>query len=100
MTWAKVLAKLEATPDTMKALQAMEATGGEPDVIGYDKKADQFLFCDCAAESPPGRRSLCYDGAALEARKENKPKRQRCMRTRRSSQAWSVAFVWATSSIR
>ena len=74
MTWAKVQAKLEAKPDALKALQAMEATGGEPDVIGYPGESAQFLFCDCSAESPLGRRSLCYDRAALEARKENKPK--------------------------
>ena len=74
LTWAKLQAKLEATSDALKALLAMEATGGEPDVIDYDKNVGQFLFCDCAAESPPGRRSLCYDSAALEARKENKPK--------------------------
>ena len=74
MTWAKVQEKLEARPDALKALQAMEATGGEPDVVGYHRESAQFLFCDCAAESPLGRRSLCYDRAALEARKENKPK--------------------------
>ena len=74
MTWAKVQAKLEAKPDALKALQAMEATGGEPDVIGYSSdESAQLLFCDCSAESPLGRRSLCYDRAALEARKENKP---------------------------
>ncbi|MEP6873924.1 MAG: DUF4256 domain-containing protein [Burkholderiales bacterium] len=74
MTWAKVQATLEGKPDALKALQAMEATGGEPDVVGNNGEATQFVFCDCSAESPIGRRSLCYDGAALEARKENKPK--------------------------
>ena len=74
LTWAKVQEKLEARPDALKALQAMEATGGEPDVVGYKRESAQFLFCDCAAESPLGRRSLCYDSAALESRKENKPK--------------------------
>ena len=73
MTWAKVQAKLESKPDALKALKAMEATGGEPDVIGYSDESAQLLFCDCSAESPLGRRSLCYDRAALEARKENKP---------------------------
>ena len=73
MTWAKVQARLEDEPDALKALQAMEATGGEPDVVGYTDESAQFVFCDCSAESPIGRRSLCYDRAALEARKENKP---------------------------
>lgn len=74
MTWSKVQAKLEREPNALKALEAMETTGGEPDVVGYDGKAARFLFCDCSAESPLGRRSLCYDSAALEARKENKPR--------------------------
>ena len=74
MTWAKVQAKLETKPHALKALQAMQATGGEPDVIGYNHESAQFYFCDCSAESPIGRRSLCYDGAALATRKENKPK--------------------------
>ncbi|MEP7297848.1 MAG: DUF4256 domain-containing protein [Burkholderiales bacterium] len=73
MTWSRVQAKLEGEPDALKALEAMEATGGEPDVVGYNGDTAQFLFCDCSSESPPGRRSLCYDRAALEARKENKP---------------------------
>lgn len=58
----------------LKALQAMEATGGEPDVVAFDGASEQFVYCDCSAESPTGRRSLCYDRAALEARRENKPK--------------------------
>jgi Protein of unknown function (DUF4256) len=74
MTWAEVQATLEAEPDALIALQAMEATGGEPDVIGYAAESARFFFCDCSAESPLGRRSLCYDHAALNARKENKPK--------------------------
>ena len=73
IAWAQVQARLEAHPDALKALQAMEATGGEPDVIGHDGKTGRFTFCDCSAESPAGRRSLCYDAAALDARKENKP---------------------------
>ena len=72
--WAAVQAKLEAHPDKLRCLGEMEATGGEPDVIGRDGKRGEFLFCDCAPESPAGRRSLCYDGDALKARKENKPK--------------------------
>ena len=72
--WAKVLARLEAGAAKLKSLNAMEETGGEPDVVGHDKKTGEFIFCDCAAESPKGRRSVCYDDEALEARKEHKPK--------------------------
>lgn len=71
--WSAVQAKLEANPRTLDTLAEMERTGGEPDVIGDDKATDRFTFCDCAAESPNGRRSLCYDRAALDARKANKP---------------------------
>ena len=71
--WSAVQAKLEANPRTLDALAEMERTGGEPDVIGYDKKAGTFTFCDCSPESPNGRRSLCYDRAALDSRKEHKP---------------------------
>lgn len=71
--WSAVLAKLDANPRTLETLFAMEQTGGEPDVIGYDTATDRFTFCDCAPESPSGRRSLCYDRAALDARKSNKP---------------------------
>ena len=71
--WADVQSRLEASPKALKALAAMEATGGEPDVIGHDPSTGLVTFCDCSAESPTGRRSLCYDDAALEARKENKP---------------------------
>jgi hypothetical protein len=74
IAWADVLEKLEGNPDALRSLREMEATGGEPDVIGRDRKAGQFTFCDCSAESPSGRRSLCYDREALAARKENKPK--------------------------
>jgi hypothetical protein len=72
--WAKVLARLEASPGTLGVLDEMEATGGEPDVIGQDKKTGEVVFVDCAAQSPKGRVSLCYDRAALDARKEHKPK--------------------------
>jgi hypothetical protein len=76
--WAHVQARLEANPDKLRSLQEMEQTGGEPDVIGYDKETGAYLFCDCAAESPKGRRSLCYDGEALESRKQNKPSGSAC----------------------
>ncbi|MCC6771221.1 MAG: DUF4256 domain-containing protein [Gemmatimonadaceae bacterium] len=71
--WSEVQAKLAASPRTLDALHEMERTGGEPDVIGYDKKSKSFIFCDCSPESPAGRRSLCFDGDALAARKANKP---------------------------
>ena len=74
LEWAKVLAKLEAKPEKLWSLDDMEVTGGEPDVIGYDKKTDEYIFFDCSAESPKDRRSLCYDRKALDSRKENKPK--------------------------
>ncbi|HEY8937920.1 MAG TPA: DUF4256 domain-containing protein [Cyclobacteriaceae bacterium] len=71
--WPKVRAKLEATPDKLWPLYEMERTGGEPDVTGHDKKTGEYIFYDCSAESPKGRRSLCYDHEALESRKEHKP---------------------------
>lgn len=71
--WAKVQAKLEASPAKLWVLDEMETTGGEPDVVGYDPKTDEYIFFDCSAESPKGRRSICYDHEALEARKEHKP---------------------------
>lgn len=71
--WNEVQVKLEANAEKLWSLNEMEKTGGEPDVAGFDKKTGEFLFYDCSAESPKGRRSLCYDGAALEARKEFKP---------------------------
>jgi hypothetical protein len=74
LSWAKVQAKLEASAGKMWSLEEMEATGGEPDVVGYDKKKDEYIFYDCSAETPKGRRSICYDHEALEARKEHKPK--------------------------
>lgn len=73
LKWDDVQAKLEANPDKLVSLNEMESTGGEPDVIGHDKQTGEFTFCDCAAESPKGRRSICYDHEALEARKEHKP---------------------------
>jgi hypothetical protein len=73
MDWAKVRARLEANPDKLQSLQAMEETGGEPDVVGHDKKSGEYIFYDCAAESPKGRRSLCYDRKAWDSRKEAKP---------------------------
>ena len=74
LDWAKVEARLEADTEKLWSLNEMEKTGGEPDVVGHDKKTGAYVFYDCAAESPKGRRSICYDRAALDARKENKPK--------------------------
>lgn len=73
LDWAGVQAKLKANPSKLWSLYEMERTGGEPDVIGYDRQTDAYIFCDCSAESPKGRRSLCYDGDALASRKANKP---------------------------
>jgi len=73
LQWSKVQAKLEAHPEKLWSLNEMEATGGEPDVVDFDKKTDEYFFYDCSAESPKGRRSLCYDREALESRKEHKP---------------------------
>ena len=73
LDWAKVQARLEANPDKLRSLDEMEKTGGEPDVVGHDKKTGEYLFYDCSVESPKGRRSVCYDPAALESRKEHKP---------------------------
>ena len=74
LDWSKIQAKLEANPEKLWALNEMETTGGEPDVVSHDKKTGEYVFYDCSAESPKGRRSLCYDPAALKARKEHKPK--------------------------
>lgn len=74
VAWSVVEARLEAYPKALQTLRAMEDTGGEPDVIDYDKKTGTVTFCDCSAESPKERRSLCYDRKALDARKENKPR--------------------------
>lgn len=73
LEWAEVQAKLEADAGKLRSLAEMEKTGGEPDVVGHDEKTGEYIFCDCSPESPPGRRSLCYDREALESRKENKP---------------------------
>lgn len=73
LEWAKVQSKLEVNPEKLWSLDDMEITGGEPDVVGYDKKTDEYIFYDCSAESPKGRRSLCYDRQALDSRKEHKP---------------------------
>jgi hypothetical protein len=73
LEWNKVQAKLEANPDKLWSLDQMEETGGEPDVIGQDTKTGEYIFYDCSAESPKGRRSVCYDHEALESRKEHKP---------------------------
>src|SRR5437660_11331975 len=73
LEWAKVRAKLEANAEKLWSLHEMERTGGEADVVGQDKKTDEYIFYDCSAESPKGRRSVCYDREALESRKEHKP---------------------------
>jgi hypothetical protein len=74
LDWAKVQAKLEANNDKLSSLNEMEGTGGEPDVVGHDKETGEYTFYDCSAESPTGRRSLCYDREAQESRKEHQPK--------------------------
>ena len=74
LEWAKVQAKLEGSTEKLWSLNEMENTGGEPDVVGFDKKTGEYIFYDCSEESPKGRRSFCYDREALDARKENKPK--------------------------
>ena len=74
LEWADVLARLDANPDKLWSLYEMEKTGGEPDVVGQDKATGGYVFYDCSAQSPQGRRSVCYDREALEARKEHKPK--------------------------
>jgi hypothetical protein len=73
LEWAKIQAKLEAKAEKLWSLNEMEKTGGEPDVVGHDKKTGEYIFYDCSAESPKGRRSICYDREALESRKEHKP---------------------------
>jgi hypothetical protein len=73
LEWAKVQAKLEANANKLWSLNEMERTGGEPDVVRHDRQSGEYIFYDCSAESPQGRRSLCYDREALESRKENKP---------------------------
>ncbi len=71
--WAKVQARLEVKPEKLWSLHEMERTGGEPDVVGYDEKTDEYIFYDCSAETPTGRRNVCYDREALDLRKEHKP---------------------------
>lgn len=73
VAWADILKKIQLSEAAMKTLYAMEETGGEPDVIAFDKKTGEITFCDCSPESPKGRRSICYDHQALESRKEHKP---------------------------
>jgi hypothetical protein len=73
LDWAKVQARLEANAEKLWSLSEMDRTGGEPDVVGHDKKAGEYVFYDCSAETPKGRRSICYDREALESRKEHKP---------------------------
>ncbi|MGD9679718.1 MAG: DUF4256 domain-containing protein [Candidatus Obscuribacterales bacterium] len=73
LEWEKVRGRLEASPDKLRSLKEMEGTGGEPDVVSFDKKTGEYVFVDCSKESPDGRRSLCYDGEALRARKQHKP---------------------------
>jgi hypothetical protein len=73
LEWNKIKAKFEENEEKLWSLNEMEKTGGEPDVVGYDKQMDEYIFFDCSAESPKGRRSVCYDRAGLESRKENKP---------------------------
>lgn len=74
LKWQEIQDKLEKSPQKMGSLHEMERTGGEPDVIGFDEKTKEYIFCDCSKESPVGRRSICYDQAALESRKKYKPK--------------------------
>jgi len=73
IAWAKVIVKLNANKEKLWSLNEMEVTGGEPDIVGYDENADEYIFYDCSPESPKGRRSICYDHEALNARKEHKP---------------------------
>jgi len=74
LEWTKIQAKLEGDPKKLWSLSEMETTGGDPDVVGFDKKSGEYIFYDCSPESPKGRRSLCYDREALDSRKEHKPK--------------------------
>lgn len=74
LKWAQVQRKLEGSPQRLWSLNEMEQTGGEPDLVGYDPRTDEYIIYDCSAESPNGRRSLCYDGEALASRKEHKPR--------------------------
>lgn len=89
LDWIAVSARLEGNADALGSVHEMEASGGEPDVIGYDEGSDLYTFCDCSAESPSGRRSLCYDQEALSSRKENKP----------GGSAWEIAAAMGISII-
>jgi hypothetical protein len=73
LEWARIQARLEADTEKLWSLNEMERTGGEPDVVGHDKETGEYVFCDCSAESPEGRRSVCYDREGLESRKEHRP---------------------------
>jgi len=94
LEWAKVQARLVANSEKLSSLNEMERTGGEPDVIGYDKKTGEYIFYDCSSESPEGRRSLCYDREALESRKEHKPKNSAGYRAFDGRTISSVAEAW------
>lgn len=74
LSWGEILGRLEGRPQLLEVLSRMEETGGEPDIVGHDKETGQYVFCDCSAESPPGRRSLCFDAEALASRRNNKPR--------------------------
>lgn len=73
LEWAKIQARLQGKPERLRPLAEMEKTGGQPDVVGFDKRTDEYIFCDCSAESPEGRRSTCYDHEAQMSRKEHRP---------------------------
>ena len=88
LEWAKVQAKLEVNAEKLPSLNEMERTGGEPDVVGHDKKTGEYIFYDCSAETPKGRTSVCYDLEGLESRKEHKPK----------TTPWIWLRPWAWSS--
>src|SRR5678816_128848 len=79
LEWAKVKAKLEANAEKLWSLNEMERTGGEPDVVGHDKRTGEYIFFDCSGESPKGRTSVCYDREGLESRKEHRPKNTACL---------------------
>ncbi len=100
IAWANVQAKLEAQPAKLWSLNEMERTGGEPDVVGYDPETDQYLFFDCSTETPEGRRSICYDRAALNARKQHKPATTAMdMATEMGIELLSEADYWALQQL-
>lgn len=118
LDWAKIQEKLVASPKKLWSLRQMEETGGEPDVIDYMNETDEYVFCDCVAESPKGRRSVCYDPEALESRKEHKPKhsavgmaaemgidllteeRYRSLQTLGKFDTKTSSWLWTSSAIR